>query len=87
MSTNAPQTFPPGLPLSQLVKAPTPAPPRIRTDNTETLANALQRIKELEAENRELRTKLETAEEALAGAHRVIRQARDKDSTIAPLDN
>lgn len=87
MSTNAPQTFPPGPPLSQLVKAPTPAPPRIRTDNEDTMVNALRRIKDLEAENKALRSKLETVEEALAGAHRVIRQARDKDSTIAPLDN
>lgn len=53
-----------------------------RTDNTEPLSNALQRVQELEAENRDLRNKLETAEEALAGAHRVIRQARDRDSTL-----
>lgn len=46
-----------------------------------------QRIAALEAENKELRAKLETAEEALAGAHRVIRQARDKDSDLQALDN
>ncbi len=82
MSTNAPQTFPPGPPLSQLVKTPTPAPPRIRTDNTETLTNALQMIKELEAENRELRAKLETVSEALTGAQNIVRELRDRDSSV-----
>lgn len=63
-------------------------PASIRTDNTETLANALQRIKDLEAENKALKSKLETAEEALAGAHRVIRETRDKDSVLPgdPVD-
>jgi multidrug resistance efflux pump len=53
----------------------------------ESAERAEARIAALEAENKALRSKLETAEDALAGAHRVIRQARDKDSTIAPLDN
>ena len=54
----------------------------IRTDNTEALANALQRIQELEAENRSLRSKLETLDEALQGAQNIVRQLRDKDSGL-----
>jgi hypothetical protein len=54
----------------------------IRTDNMETLTNALQRVQELEAENKRLRAELETATEALAGAHRVIRHQRDRDSVL-----
>lgn len=54
----------------------------IVTDNTETLHNALQKIGELEATIKEYRIKLETVEEALAGAHRVIRHLRDVDSVL-----
>ena len=45
-------------------------------------------VRELEAENKKLRADLETANEALAGAHRVIRHQRDKDSVLlsGPLD-
>lgn len=55
----------------------------IRTDNTETLTNALQRIQDLEKENKALRAQVETLEEALAGAHRVVRQSRDRDSLLS----
>lgn len=41
-----------------------------------------QRIKELEAENRELRAKLETASEALTGAQNIVRELRDRDSSV-----
>lgn len=68
-------------------RLPAEPPYHAATDNEDTLTNALRRIAALEAENKALRSKLETVEDALAGAHRVIRQARDKDSTIAPLDN
>ena len=61
----------------------------IVTDNTETLHNALQRVTELEALNkrldsvvREQKTKIETLDEALNGAHRVIRHLRDGDSVL-----
>lgn len=46
------------------------------------MARAETRIQELEAENKKLRADLETANEALAGAHRVIRHQRDKDSVL-----
>ncbi len=66
----------------------------IRTDNTETLTNALQRNQELEGKLLELeavvkvqKLQIETLEEALAGAHRIIQQVRDKDSILPPLDN
>ena len=39
-------------------------------------------VQDLEAENKRLRAELETATEALAGAHRVIRHQRDKDSVL-----
>lgn len=54
----------------------------IRTDNTETLTNALQRIQDLEAENRMLRAKLETVSEALTGAQNIVRELRDRDSSV-----
>lgn len=57
----------------------------IRTDNTETMTNALQRIQELEAENRSLRSKLKTLDEALQGAQNIVRQLRDRDSDL-PVD-
>lgn len=44
-----------------------------------------QRIKELEAENKELRAKLETAESALAGAQNIVRELRDRDSDLPSL--
>lgn len=54
----------------------------IVTDNTEILYNALQKIGELEAVNKAQKTKIETLEEALNGAHRVIRHLRDGDSVL-----
>lgn len=48
----------------------------------EILADQEYRIRTLEAENKRLRAELETATEALAGAHRVIRHQRDKDSVL-----
>ena len=48
----------------------------------EALDRAEERIRTLEAENKRLRAELETATEALAGAHRVIRHQRDKDSVL-----
>lgn len=60
-----------------------PEPPYpTEDDSTETLVHVLQRVRELEAENKRLRAELETATEALAGAHRVIRHQRDKDSVL-----
>ena len=50
----------------------------------EALDRAEERIRTLEAENKRLRAELETATEALAGAHRVIRHQRDKDSVLPP---
>lgn len=43
-----------------------------------------QENKELKAEVKRLNRELEDAKEALAGAHRIIRQIRDKDSTLPP---
>lgn len=43
-------------------------------------------IIELEAENKTLRAELETAREALDGAHRVVRQIRDQQSTFPGLE-
>lgn len=60
-------------------------PDTISTDNSATLAHAIQRIADLEAENKALKAKLETAEEALAGAHRIVRQIRDRDSTLSEV--
>lgn len=54
----------------------------IVTDNTEILYNALQKVGELEAVNKAQKTKIETLEEALNGAHRVIRHLRDGDSVL-----
>jgi cell division septum initiation protein DivIVA len=56
------------------------------------VSHAFKRIEALEAENKRLKAELETMKEALAGAHRIVRQIRDQDSTlsevpIAPLDN
>lgn len=51
----------------------------------EILADQEQRIKELEAENRELRAKLETVSEALTGAQNIVRELRDKDSGLPSL--
>lgn len=62
------------------------------SDTQGTVSHALKRIEALEAENKRLKAELETMREALAGAHRIVRQIRDQDSTlsevpIAPLDN
>ena len=51
----------------------------------EILADQERRIRTLEAENRDLRSKLETATEALAGAQNIVRELRDKDSGL-PVD-
>lgn len=52
----------------------------IRTDNTETLKNALERIAELEKENTELQNKLEDAKNYLAYSipHELMNEATDK---------
>lgn len=59
----------------------------ICTDNTETLVNALQKIADLEAVTKTQRLRIETLEEALAGAHRIIQQGRDRGSVLPALDN
>ena len=51
----------------------------------EALERAEARIKDLETALKGKEAKIETLTEALAGAHRVIQQQRDKDS-IMPLD-
>jgi hypothetical protein len=52
----------------------------IRTDNTETLVNALERIAELEKENAELRNKLEGVKTYLAYGipHELMNEATNK---------
>jgi hypothetical protein len=52
----------------------------IRTDNTETLVNALERIAELEKENAELRNKLEGVKTYLAYGipHKLMNEATNK---------
>jgi len=52
----------------------------IRTDNTETLKNAMERIAELEKENAELRNKLEGVKNYLAYSipHGLINEATNK---------
>ena len=52
----------------------------------EAMERAEARIRDLEAEVRIMGTRIETLEEALAGAHRVIRESRDKDSQLPALD-
>lgn len=73
MTTTAPiersSTMPPAPPPKQLGTV------RIVTDNAETLANALARIKALEKEN-------DTLKEALSHWQGVVRVAREKDSTL-----
>jgi len=67
-------------PIGRPPKLPPPPPKqlgtvRIATDNAETLANALARIKALEKEN-------DTLKEALSHWQGVVRVAREKDSTL-----
>lgn len=52
----------------------------------EALERAEARIKDLETMLKGKEAKIETLTEALAGAHRVITQHRDRDSVL-PLDN
>lgn len=52
----------------------------------EALGRAEERIRTLEAENKTLRAELETTREALDGAHRVVRQIRDQQSTFPGLE-
>ena len=53
----------------------------------ESMERAEQKIRDLEAEVRIQGNRIETLQEALDGAHRVIRQLRDKDSELPALDN
>lgn len=67
-------------PIGRPTTLPPPPPKqlgtvRIVTDNAETLANALARIKVLEKEN-------QTLQETLEAWQAVVRVAREKDSTL-----
>jgi len=48
----------------------------------EPMERAETRIKELEAKNKAQGAQIETLQEALDGAHRIVRQLRDRDSGI-----
>ena len=48
----------------------------------ESMERAEERIATLEAENRMLRAKLETVSEALTGAQNIVRELRDRDSSV-----